>query len=237
MRHRSGMNLLELLVVVVIVVLIILIMLPAVAPKHTSARRAVCMTNLKSQGTMFSIYTVANSVRFPTTSVPLSSLCQQGADARDAILAAIPPGTTIPPKVFYCPSNTAQDPATLWTSAKVSTWGYVWLNDRGPGGAALPAVFPARKAPLQYLSTLEVPHPSEVMLALDTIVTDTDTAPLNYSPMATAVPFGTNHLPAAATNSANALFADGRVEALKFDPKTATAVKQPGGGFFWFPAQ
>jgi prepilin-type processing-associated H-X9-DG protein len=77
---------------------------------------------------------------------------------------------------------------------------------------------------------------SETMLALDVVVTDRDAAPLNYSPKGVAVSFGTHHPPTATNGYVNVAFLDGHAEGKKLDPAKALAVQQPGGGWFWFPA-
>lgn len=182
-----------------------------------------------------------NNGKWPASPAILTSLCQQTVETQKAFLAystsAGTPAATFQ-RAFYCPSNPAQDPATLWSSTGLSTWGYVWLNDRGTSGTALPATFPPHTPPLQYLSTPNVKNPSTTILALDVIVTDTDHPPLNYTPKPAPLPFATNHIPtgtAASTNSANVLYADGHVESVKFSPATATPVPQPAGSFLWFP--
>jgi len=117
----------------------------------------------------------------------------------------------------------------------VSTWGYVWFNKRGTSGAALPAAFPARTPPLQYLSTLNVKsRASNTVLAADVVVTDSLAAPYNYSPKTATIPFGTSHAPSSVFY-ANVLYVDGHVSAVRFEAAKATPIPQPGGGIFWIP--
>ena len=237
MRRRQGLTWVEFLVVIVVIGLVIAVLLPSIRRGPNPSKRMMCARNLKDQGMAFYVYAAGNSDKFPKSTTKLASLCEQGIDARDAIVS-VAPNPALLPKMFYCPTNVAQDPAKLWTVGNVSVWGYVWLNDRGPAGAALPATFPAREPPLQYVSTPNVRSVARVVLALDVIVTDTDTPPLNYTPKGAAVNFGTNHPPVSQTpplNYVNVLFLDGHVESVMFDPKNAVAVRQPGGGFFWFP--
>jgi prepilin-type processing-associated H-X9-DG protein len=177
---------------------------------------------------------------WPTSATaPLGSLCDQSVETRDALFKEIATSASTPPetykKPFYCPANSAQDPAKLWTTAGISTWGYAWMNDRGTAGAALPATFPPHKAPLRYLPTVGGPDAANTVLAADVVVTDTDTPPLNFTPKRAAVNFGSNHISGKTVPGANNLMADGHVSWIFFNSKTATPVKQPAGGFFWFP--
>ena len=242
MRRRYGFTRVELIVVVVVIAVLIAILLPSLAPEPAPARRAACAVNLKTQGSALLAYAAdySDSIPvFPTATTKLASLCQQTLETRNALVSTIVFGGMGPATIqknFFCPANAEQDPARLWDAGGVSTWGYVWMNDRGVGGATLPTTFPARKVPLEYVSDLsKVRRPDETTLALDVIVTDTDAAPLNYTPKGVAVDFGTNHVTAGKPMGANMVFADAHVEWVQFDAKTTVAVKQPGGGYFWFP--
>ena len=236
-RHRLDIpNILVFVVVIGVIGAILASMIWPEKGNPAAAKRAKCMAYLKMQSAAFFAYSANYSHGLPATSGKLASFCEQGSEARDAIASAVSGPTTLVPRIFYCPANAAQDPAKLWNGGGVSTWGYAWMNERGLG-ADLPATFPARRVPLQYISDpsdRNIRSPASVILALDVIVTDSDTPPLNYAPTGVAVGFGTNHV-AAQANYVNVLFADGHVESLKFDPKNAVAVRQPGGGYFWFP--
>jgi prepilin-type processing-associated H-X9-DG protein len=244
--QRRGLTVFQALVAVlavaVVIALLIGILLPSLGGHGPPARRTRCMANLKLQGTAFFIYSSEFGGKWPssTSGAALTSLCQQTPETRDAFAGAMlgisgMTGATVQ-KVFYCPINAAQDPAKLWDAGGVSTWGYVWMNDRGTAGTALPATIPARTVPLQYVANLDkVRSTGGVMLALDVIVTDTDVAPLNFTPKGVAVDFGTNHPGTNQSCSANVVFVDGHVENRKFAPAAAVALKQPGGGYFWFP--
>ncbi len=237
MARRHGLSWMWLLVVIVFIALFIGYLLPSRGGRGRP-NRVLCMLNLKQQGIAFAIYAQENGGQWPNSKSSLGSLCEQTIETRDALAGAMTgtsPATV--QKIFYCPNNAAQDPAKLWNAGGVSTWGYAWLNDRGPAGAALPAEFPARSVPLQYHSNLnKIRQLNNAVLALDVIVTDTDAPPLNYTPKGVTVTFGTNHMPTTpSTNYQNVLFLDGHADSVKFDPKKAVAVKQPGGGYFWFP--
>jgi hypothetical protein len=223
-------------------VLIAILFPPLIGERRS--KRALCGSHLRSLWTAFSEYAAANSDALPSSNVKLSSLCEQSVGARDAIIDAAQSPRTMGNlsvssvrKWMYCPANGAQyqNWDALWDAGGVSTWGYVWMNDRG-AVAGMPATLPARKVPLEYFSHFHAAaNASEAILALDVVVTGGETAPLNYAPKGTAVPFGTNYHPAGPTNMVNVVHPDGSVESMRFDVKTAVAVKQPGGGYFWFP--
>ena len=234
--RRHGLTWVEVvLAVLVLVVVLIAVLLPSLGRAREGSHRS-CWTNLRVQGSAFFAYTAIYGGNWAPSTARLTSLCQQTLETRDAFLyepTSRGADTTRMQKCFYCPRNLAQDPAKLWEAGGVSTWGYVWLNDRG-AGAGLPTTFPARSVPLEYVSDVgKVQRPAETVLALDVVVTDTDAAPLNFTPK--GVDFGSSHVSAGRPFQVNVLFADEHVESLKFDEKTAVAVRQPGGGYFWIP--
>ena len=55
-RKKQGFTLIELLVVVAIIAVLIALLLPALTNARESARRVVCMSNLKNLGTAFTYY-------------------------------------------------------------------------------------------------------------------------------------------------------------------------------------
>lgn len=72
---RSGFTLIELLVVVAIIALLISIALPSLKAARRTAKRTVCMTNLKQIGTALQTYMPSNRERFPTmASLPSQQL-------------------------------------------------------------------------------------------------------------------------------------------------------------------
>jgi prepilin-type N-terminal cleavage/methylation domain-containing protein len=66
MRKRTGFTLIELLVVVAIIALLISIALPSLKAARRTAKRTVCLTNLKQIGTALQTYMPTNRERFPT---------------------------------------------------------------------------------------------------------------------------------------------------------------------------
>jgi prepilin-type processing-associated H-X9-DG protein len=234
--HRRAITLIELLVVLVFLALLIAFLIPSTSGSHGPSKRTICGTNLKGQVNAFATYALGFGGHCQSSTATLTSLCDQTTEMRDALLGPVPPAArTSQQRWFYCPENSAQNPAKLWTHAGISTWGYVWLNDRGTAGAALPSTFPPRKAPLSYLSTVGGPNAATTILASDLVVTDTATPPLNYTPKHASVNFGSNHVWKNTITGVNILFADGHISWTPFNPTDATPVQQPRGDFFWFP--
>jgi prepilin-type processing-associated H-X9-DG protein len=243
MRRLPGLNMWEIMLLVgVLVAAVVFMMLPALG-RAKDGSRPLCPIYLRSLGTAFAVYAAGNSNDLPSSNVQLSSLCEQSLGARDAIVEAALTSQasmgglseTSVRKWMYCPANSKQVRDDLWAGRGISTWGYVCMNDRGAAGG-MPAMFPARRVPLRYISDLsKVRQPGEAILALDVVVTDKDTAPLDYVPKGTAVSFGSSHLAGLKPRGVNVLHADGSVEWVPWDEKTAVAVPQPGGGYFWFP--
>lgn len=65
MRRKTAFTLVELLVVVAIIALLISVLVPAVQRAREAARRAVCMTNLKSWGNVANLFATAKNDQFP----------------------------------------------------------------------------------------------------------------------------------------------------------------------------
>lgn len=229
MIRHSRTPLMEIVLVVVALALVVAIMMPATSPMRRKAKATTCMANLKAQGNILAIASSSNGGKFPETKVPLSSHCEQGLDFRAAVMGSVP--SSYSERIFYCGANSDQDPAKLWTTGAVSTWGYVWMNERGPGGG-LPAVSP----PLRYVErvTMLRSHAS-VILAADVTVTDRAMPPFDFAPRHAAVPFRTSHDITKGQSEVNVLYADGHVDTVKLNMKTATPLAQPGGGWFWLP--
>jgi prepilin-type processing-associated H-X9-DG protein len=242
--RRNGMTRVEVIVAVVVIGGLVAFLLPALGPHpgKPSARR-MCLANLKRQGNALAVYAEDFSGSTFPFAKKLTSLCQQDLETREALAGAVGATSGLDEaavrKTFYCPGNAAQDPAKLWETGGVSTWGYVWLNDRGAAGTKLPTTCPpwpapTRTLPPEYLRSLKgLRAPNSVLVALDVVVTDTDAAPLNYTPKGVAVDFGSSHMTAGKPFWVNVLFADGHAESVKFDEEKAVAVPQPGGGYFW----
>lgn len=233
MSRRSRMTLVEIMIVFVIIALMIVVLFPALGIARRKAKASVCTANLKAQARVMRDMAMNNNhMAYPPTTVSLTSMCEQGIDLRATMIASVPTYTSFSEKAFYCPMSGAQDPLKLWTVGRVSVWGYVWLNDRGWGGRKFSTLSP----PLQYVERpFTLRSPDSVMLAADVTITDRDTAPFDFAPPRAAVPFGTSHRVKNGQSEVNVLYADGHVDTVKLNMKTATPLAQPGGGWFWLP--
>ena len=202
-------------------------------------KRTPCAANLKLQGLAISIYQATYN-SWPVSSGAVHNLCEQTVDVRDALINFCSNNQSEPKaaslqKALYCPSNHYQDPAKLWTQGTVSTWGYVWLNDRGPANEGLVAAFPPRTPPLTYRTSLNAPNTAQQEIALDVIESDKPTAPMNFTGKGTPLPFGTNHFNNAQPAGANVLHLDNHVAWRTFDTATARPISQSPAGFLWVP--
>lgn len=231
---RKGLTLVEFLIVVVIIALLIAILLPALGPRHAPALRTRCMVNLRQQTMVFTLYATDHGGKWPDSMAKVQSLCDQTPETRDAMVAI----STSPmdPRRFYCPSNARQDAATLWSRGGISTWGYVWFNERGSAGAAL-APLPSRSPPLRYFASTNTKgsNPSVLEIALDVVVSDRSNAAADFTATIPGIPFGTSHLNGKRPGDVNMAFLDGHVESKKFDRTKATAIENVAGGYIWVP--
>ena len=63
---KKGFTLIELLVVIAIIAVLMGILMPALQRVRKQARGAVCKSNLKQWGTMFTMYTTEHDGKFNT---------------------------------------------------------------------------------------------------------------------------------------------------------------------------
>ncbi len=231
-RVKIPNKLIQYLLVAFILAVIVLILLPSLGRRIDGSRRP-CIASLRNQYMAFAFYNMDYNGVWPSSGAKLGSLCEQSLETRDALTQMMgKPGATkigALQKGFYCDYNPQQEPAKLWDRGGVSVWGYVWLNQRN-----VAVTFPADDPSLALFARL-TDQPSDQILALDVIVSDTNSGTINYASPSTAVPFGSSHMSGARPWEANVLFLDGHAERRAFDEKKAVAVKQPGGGYFWFP--
>jgi len=157
MRKHRGFTLIELLVVVAIIALLIAILLPSLGKARENARKTVCGTQLKGQGSSFAIYAAEwgdqlpagpkydDSINTPTW------LHDERFEFSDALVglqnSTTPSATNSVRKWFYCPSNGFYDLNTYWntlTGAGASSrrLGYTYLNER-----KLPNYLPSQVLP------------------------------------------------------------------------------------------
>ena len=153
MKRNRGFTLIELLVVVAIIALLIAILIPSLAKAREAARRTVCGTNLKSQGTGIAIYAAGNRDYLPLFAGPVSGsnpVVNNGTgywfhvtelDFGNKLLNvgqasyAQNMNTGSVRKWFYCPSNpSANQSDSLWNYDNgvlgYRAMGYAYIYDR-----------------------------------------------------------------------------------------------------------
>jgi prepilin-type N-terminal cleavage/methylation domain-containing protein len=147
--RRRGFTLIELLVVVAIIALLIAILIPSLGKARENARKTICGTNMKGQGTMFASYAGAYEGVLPTApggpwlhdmpSASLQSMLGMEKVPDGSLATAMNNSTSR--KMFYCPTNTDIRVDDAWKGlnleGKAMTWrflGYNYFIDRFGGG-------------------------------------------------------------------------------------------------------
>jgi len=172
MRRTRGFTLIELLVVVAIIAVLIAILLPSLARSKDMAKRTLCATYLKSQGTAVAIYASGNNDSVPVFynsqagwphdqdkqfGNTLLDISQTTADNMQGTQ-----GSETIRKWFYCPANVHynDDPSfNAWNNtpaSNVRAHGYAYFNARVAPGSEQKVfddfLLPSpRTPPLKYL--------------------------------------------------------------------------------------
>ncbi|HEY4330089.1 MAG TPA: prepilin-type N-terminal cleavage/methylation domain-containing protein [Phycisphaerae bacterium] len=250
--RRTGFTLIELLVVVAIIALLIAILLPSLGKARESARRTVCGTNLKGQGSAFAIYAAQWKDYLPTETGGnwLHDLPYGTAD--DMIGAQMGGGTfsgTGIQKWFFCPSNLVSLSAYTWSgSGTFHYFTYAYFNDRGVG-TTLPPI-PAgstsnrkssKQPPIIYHKKFTTEkNPTDTELVTDeTIDVAGDPTASDYDvPNPTSLFHErTNHLSGQKPAGMNVLSFDGHVAWRKWASNTTVTPIQQGAtagqAYFW----
>ena len=107
-RVCAGFTLVELLVVIAIIGILAAILLPALSRARESARRMVCVNNLRQIGIAFNCYLLENKDQYPAADDPIGTdpyyWLWMGRGWR-VLLCEYIPGNKETPGVFYCPSD------------------------------------------------------------------------------------------------------------------------------------
>jgi prepilin-type N-terminal cleavage/methylation domain-containing protein len=141
MSVRRAFTLIELLVVVAIIAVLVAILIPSLGKARDMARRTVCATNLKGQGSAFSIYASQFNDMLPNATGGnwLHDLANEtcaalmGA-AQSANLSNM--NETSIRKWYFCPTNPAANNRDAWNYYAASgyrcvTYGYLFKRSLG----------------------------------------------------------------------------------------------------------
>jgi prepilin-type N-terminal cleavage/methylation domain-containing protein len=277
---RRAFTLIELLVVVAIIAVLVAILLPSLSRAKETTRRTICAANLKAQAQGLQVYASQYSDCLPqfqpgdrynlppappasptiqtyVSSPTLYWLWDQSLEFGDAVFASVANMTPMRPdgirKLFYCPSDTAQNVNELWLLNGYRVLGYSYLNDRGPQGGSMevtaqslatatsvtnsrrarPLAFQRRMLSTEYAGTTE--------LALDAIVSalkSSDPRIANFTYVSGAFHgHTTSHMEGRLPAGANTLCFDGHVEWRPFYYPTTMAIPVINSqSCFWIPA-
>jgi len=154
-HKRKAFTLVELLVVIAILGALMAILLPALGKARDSAKRTVCGTNLKGQGTAMATYSSGFGDTLPIfKNMGANWLHDEPVEFGDALITT-PTSTKVGQsspmrKWFYCPANEFLSDESGWSDSRTlgtnpaipgyRMFGYNYLNDRGTRSiAAVPA--------------------------------------------------------------------------------------------------
>ena len=268
LQSRRAFTLIELLVVVAIIALLIAILLPSLSKAKETVRRTTCAANLKAQGASFAIYAAGNKDFLPQVANPdgwwfhdqptfvadqMLFLAPSGNSANGSALGSSLADSSVR-KLFYCPSNLAQNVNSQWnntgsgSTTNVPTFrvlGYAYLNDRGPNPQHFRTTFDAttsgqRVIPYRLNPPVQISGRmastmggSELELGFDDIVSAAQTSP-DFITITGSIDT-TSHVINKTPAGGNVLGYDGHVAWRKFALNSATAVEvTSANGWFWF---
>jgi prepilin-type N-terminal cleavage/methylation domain-containing protein len=235
-RWNRAFTPIELLVVVAIIALLIAILLPSLARARDSARRTVCASNLKGQGTAFAIYAADYDGSMPIfTNQSTGWLQDEPYQVGDQLVNVTLSNTTSATSIrrwFYCPANLNQNSDNAWNQFNQSgngfrVFGFNYFNDRWNGGtpsvklsAADPRSTPRASGAIPIIAYQKKWDTNAFSSDIELVVDQIWTTSMNGSDFATGGPHGgalvtdnlvTSHLNGNIPTGANVLSMDGHV--------------------------
>jgi prepilin-type N-terminal cleavage/methylation domain-containing protein/prepilin-type processing-associated H-X9-DG protein len=229
MKRVRGFTLIELMVVVAIIAVLVAILLPSLGKAKESTRRTVCATQLRGQGSTFSIYAAQYSDRLPAggaLDAPSGSnwLHDESTAFCDIMLSMQTNNGMSADSVrkwFYCPSNRAYNSDLYWVEAVANKrrLGYAYLNERNLGVSLPSAVLPSPRIspPLEFHKKWSgTPFPANAEIVSDDIITDVQPSSnpaygFSVHPSTGVYVNTTSHIGTGKPAGANSLFCDGHV--------------------------
>jgi len=209
MKKNRAFTLIELLVVITIICILMAVLMPTFRTVMENSRTAKCANNLKEIGAGMFLYSQDHNNDFPESNSSATWGTIDGVTGQPSWMEQLAPYVGNPanpslggsPSVFTCPSSSYLLPANKY---------YSYFN-----GAH--AAFAAEGKVAAVKRTL-IAHPSEQILSGDITnwpagaagATDADKVDFTVNPILNASTFHNAGI--------NLLFADGHVEAVKWDP-------------------
>jgi len=230
MRHACprAFTLVELLVVIAIIGVLMAVLLPALGRARDSAKRTVCATNLKGQGTAMGTYASSANDRLPVFTNTVGFWLQdeplEFGDSLTSVPLAGSTATSTMKRWFYCPGNDYQGDAAAWTqfvAQRYRAFGYNYLNSRG--GASYPALgtggklqrFTKGQPDITYQRKWNPAFAGDVEVAFDMVYVTSNRG----QDFATAGPHGgalanvtSSHVRGTTPQGMNVLYLDGHVQ-------------------------
>jgi prepilin-type N-terminal cleavage/methylation domain-containing protein/prepilin-type processing-associated H-X9-DG protein len=246
-----GFTLVELLVVIAIIAVLMAVLLPALGRARDSARRTVCATNLKGQGTAMGTYSSGAADSLP---VFLNSagnwLHDEPLEFGDSLTTVPTSGSGISTmrRWFYCPANQYLNDTSAWTlftGSRYRAMGYNYLNYRG--GGTYPALGPGGK--LQRFTKVQpdiayrrkwnpkFAGETEVTFDLIFVTSNRGTDFNDVGNHGGVMPVATSHIRGKTPTGMNVLYLDGHVQWKAWPGiNRATCIANSGGSSFVYLA-